>query len=84
MALKIKIKKEGLLVNKWSMFLMAVIFSLTVRNLPAIAADQSSEVERLKDEIQKIQEQYKTDMQRLFNRIEELEKKQAETESQNC
>jgi len=43
-----------------------------------MAADQSAEIERLKGEIQNIQKQYKDDMQRLINRVEELEKKQPE------
>ena len=66
-------------MKKLSVFLAVLIVSLTVWVLPAMALDQSSEIERLKGEIQKIQDQYKTDMQRLMNRIEELDKKQSET-----
>jgi len=66
-------------MKKLSVFLAAVIFAMTACVLPAIASDQSSDVERLKGEIQKIQEQYKNDMQKLLNRIDELEKKQSET-----
>ncbi|MBS1113951.1 MAG: putative phosphate-selective porin [Nitrospirae bacterium] len=66
-------------MKKLSVFLAVLIVSLTVWVLPAMALDQSSEIERLKGEIQKIQEQYRTDMQRLMNRIEELDKKQSET-----
>ena len=65
-------------MKRLSVFLFLFAFSFAAWNLPAMAADQSSEIERLKGEIQKMQEQYKTDMQRLINRIDELEKKQAE------
>ncbi|HBR21613.1 MAG TPA: hypothetical protein DD713_03455 [Nitrospiraceae bacterium] len=61
-----------------SIFLLLFAFSFVAWNLPATASAESSEIERLKGEIQKMQEQHKTDMQKLFNRIEELEKKQAE------
>jgi hypothetical protein len=65
-------------MKRFSVFLLFLAFLLIAWTYPAMASDQSSEIERLKGEIQKIQEQYKTDMQRLMNRMEDLEKKQAE------
>jgi Phosphate-selective porin O and P len=65
-------------MKRFSVLLLFFAFSIFAGNFPAIASDQSEEIERLKGEIQKIQEQYKTDMQRLMNRIEDLEKKQEE------
>jgi len=65
-------------MKRISIFLMLFTFSFAAWNCPAMASDQSSEIERLKGEIQNIQEQYKTDMQRLIKRIEEVEKKQPE------
>ncbi|MDP2755080.1 MAG: hypothetical protein Q8P40_11930, partial [Nitrospirota bacterium] len=49
-------------------FLVVFAFSVTTWVLPAVAADSSAEVEQLKGEVKK-----------LLHRIEQLEKKQAET-----
>jgi phosphate-selective porin OprO/OprP len=65
-------------MKRLSVFLLLAAFSLMAWSNPVMASDQSSEIERLKGEVEKLQEQYKTDMQRLMNRIEELEKKQTE------
>ncbi|MFA4915382.1 MAG: porin [Syntrophales bacterium] len=50
-------------------FLTLFVFSFSLPLLPAIGADTSTEIEQLKGEVQK-----------LLNRIEELEKKQVATE----
>jgi phosphate-selective porin OprO/OprP len=65
-------------MKRFPVFLLFLAFSLMAWTYPAMATDESSEIERLKGEIQRIQEQYKTDMQKLMNRIEDLERKQAE------
>jgi hypothetical protein len=65
-------------MKRFFVLLLFFALSLAAWNNPAMASDQSSEIERLKGEMQEIQEQYKTDMRKLMNRIEDLEKKQAE------
>jgi hypothetical protein len=57
-------------MKRLSIFLVLLIFSLSIWALPVMAGDTSTEIEQLKGEIQK-----------LLNRIEQLEKKQAETQT---
>jgi hypothetical protein len=64
-------------------FILSSVF-LTVSILPAIANDTSSEIEDLRNEVNRLrqmEEKLKTDMQRLLDRLDELEKKQAATET---
>ena len=61
--------------------LMLFIFSLLASISPVMASDPNTEIERLKNEVkalQKIDEQRKNDMQKLLNRIDNLDKKLSE------
>ena len=64
-------------------FILSSVF-LTVSILPATGNDTSSEIEELRNEVNRLrqmEEKLKTDMQRLLDRLDELEKKQAATET---
>ena len=73
--------KRGDTILLLSACLMIFVFSLVVNSSPVLAADPGTEIERLKNEVkalQKIDEQRKNDMQKLLNRIDELDKKLSE------
>lgn len=53
-------------MKRFSVFLLLFTLSLTAWKYPVMASDQSSEINRLKEEIQNIQEQYKNDIQFYF------------------
>lgn len=57
-------------MKKWCSVLAVIVFSLSVWVFPALAASQDTEIEQLKKEVNK-----------LLNRIEDLEKKQSVTDT---
>ncbi len=60
-------------MKKVGVLLFAFVFLFCMTVLPVLAADTSKDVEQLKGEVQK-----------LLKRIEDLEKKQAETVTKGC
>ena len=57
-------------MKRWCSLLVVIVFSLSVWVFPGLAASQDTEVEQLKQEVNK-----------LLKRIEDLEKKQSVTDT---